>query len=192
MASLKIRIDRQNPNGVLAPDEFETTSDFAIEINNGGEPVHVHVNGDDEVMAGISFETGNHFVPSDQTYRIPVDVNEARRPFSGKLRVSTGFGASKEYVDIHVTEPVEEEKVAVDERLAQPMARPRRRRERPIDRVFTDVGLVAAVVVALLILLVIAIVVAVRTTPFVGLLLIIVVLLLVTAGYLVIEEIVER
>lgn len=184
--SLEIAVNRAHPNAVELPETFTSPRDFSFEIHNDGKPVHLHINCDDDLLAGLQLETGNHFIPRHSTYQIPVRIREDQRPFHGKCKISIGYGAETKYVEIRVPEPERDERVTVDSSLTQPPERPPPRRD--YGEVLGDVGLVGVGILALIGLGVGGIILGTLTTPIVGLLSVIVVLLVGTGIYLLLED----
>lgn len=183
--TLEIHVNRERPNVLEVPDTFETSTAFSVEIVNDGKPVHLHLNYDDDLAAGLSMETGNHFIPRDNVYRLPVHVEPDARPFHGKFQVSIGYGAEKRFIEIRVPEPEVDTEVRVDAELAEPSGRPRP--PPTTDRVI-DLGILALLGVALLALVAGALIVATLVTPLAGALLVIVALLLAAGVYVVVAE----
>lgn len=118
--TLDIHIDRNEPDPIEAPTTFAATHDFALEITNGGEPVHVHLSCDDDVGGAIEFETGNHYVQREGAYRVPVEIVATDRPVRGRIQVSVGYGADTAYTELRITEPTGKDLVQVDESLSRP------------------------------------------------------------------------
>lgn len=118
--TLHIRVDRERSDTVEVPGTFEATDDFTIVITTADNAAHVHLNCDDTLAAGLKLETGNHFVSDNMVYRIPVEVDNDRRPFHGKFRVSVAYGSESHYVEIRAPEREQDRTVTVDENLAKP------------------------------------------------------------------------
>lgn len=184
--TLEVTVNRERPNVLEVPDRFETTTDFAIRVSNEGQPVHLHVNCDDDLLAGLSLETGNHYIPREDEYRIPVTVEPTVRPFQGKCRISIGYGSETRYVDVSITKPDQPEAVTVDESLAQPSRDP----SPPTlaERILSDTLMLGLLFVAFIVLIAGAIVLASVTTPILGVIVVIVVMLLAVGVYLLVEE----
>ena len=185
-ASLEVFVNRSYPNVLEAPAVYETSEDFFIEVTNDGKPVHLHVNCDDDLAAGISFETGNHFIPREDEFILPIKVDQDTAPFRGKLRLSIGYGSEVQYVELRVSEPEPNDHVHVDESLAQPQAR-----NRPTTvsaRILSDVGVAALLVIGVLALIAGGVTIAAVTTPIVGVLLVITVVLLAVGIYALLSE----
>ncbi len=180
-ASLDVVVNRSQPNGLDVPSAFEATGDFVLSVTNDGKPVHLHVNCDDDIAPAVSFETGNHFIPRENTFELPIRVDEAAAPRRGKLRLSVGYGSEVRYVDLRLTEPDPRDRVRVDESLSKPQ--PRERPTTVSARILSDVGVIALLVVAVLALIAGGITLATITTPMVGALLVIVVGLLAVGIY---------
>lgn len=184
--ALEVHVNREKPNVLEVPDTFRTLGDFDIEIENGGQPVHLHINCDDALLAGLTLETGNHYIPRNGSYRIPVSIDETVRPFRGKCRMSIAYGSETRYVDIRVDEPEGPETVAVDESLATPRERPK---QPPVaERIVGDVTVLALLFFGIVALLAGGVILASVTTPILGVVLVVVVLLIAVGVYLLFEE----
>ncbi|WP_380675987.1 DUF7524 family protein [Salinigranum sp. GCM10025319] len=121
-ATLPVDLNRERLHAVEAPVEFATDGSFRVELSNHGEGVHVHLHLDDDLSAVARIENGNVFVAGDTATTVDVAVDDPpTSPITGKLKVSTGYGAETTYVDVTV-EPFEEQtrQVAVDESLSKP------------------------------------------------------------------------
>lgn len=163
---LEIHVNRTRPNVLEVPDMHVTDRDFAIEVVNGGKPAHVHLNVDDDLLAILDVETGNHFVPRENTLRFPVQVGEGRRPVRGKLKVSTGYGSESRFIELRVTERSDDDQVTVDETLAEPSDRSRD--PDVASSLVGDLGAVGAVAAAVVVLLAAAALVGSITSPILG------------------------
>lgn len=159
--TLVIHVNRSGPHSIEVPRRFETGGDFTIEIRNEGEPVHVHLNLDDDLAPVVSTEPGNHYVARASTYPIPARTNDGRRPVRGRLSVSTGYGSETRYVDVLIDDVETEREVAVDERLGKP--RPRQEEPSPLEGIAADFGVAAVVVLAVIALVISAVVLALVT-----------------------------
>ena len=123
-APLPVELNRRSIHSVEAPDEFETSDSFDIELTNHDEAVHVHIHLDDELSTIATIPAGNHFVDRESTASVPVTVNVVDEPVRGKLKLVTGYGAETSYVTVTVTPTTEESPtVEVDESLSKPQAR---------------------------------------------------------------------
>ena len=182
---LEIYVNRESPNVLEVPHTFETTTDFLITIENGGQPVHLHLNCDDDLLAGIEIETGNHYIPRNGSYEIPVTIDTKRRPFRGKCRVSIAYGSETQYIDVRVTQPDRPETVKVDESLAQPV----QHSYQPTlaERIVSDTTILAILFLSLVALIAGAVVLASVTAPIIGVVLVIAVLLLAVGVYLILD-----
>lgn len=185
-STLEVHVNRERPNVLEVPNTFDTTGDFTIQVENGGQPVHLHINVDDDLLAGLDLETGNHYIPRESDYQLPVTVDRDARPFMGKCRVSIAYGSETRYVEIRVNEPEGPETVAVDESLSQPPQRP----ETPSvdERILGDTAMVGLLFLAFLALIAGGVILASITSPIAGVVLVIVVLLLAVAVYLMLED----
>jgi hypothetical protein len=109
--------------------EFTTDGSFRVDLSNHGEGVHVHLHPDDELSAVAHVENGNVYVAGDTTTTVDVVVDDVpSTPVTGRLEVSSGYGAETTYVDVTVEPGVEPTReVAVDESLSKPQpTRPER------------------------------------------------------------------
>jgi len=124
-ASLPVELNRGRLHAIEAPVEFTSDGSFYVDLSNHGEGVHVHLHLDDALSRVARLGESNVFVAGDTTSRIDIVVDD--RPstaVSGRLKVSTGYGAETTNVDVTI-EPLEEEtqQVAVDESLSKPKPR---------------------------------------------------------------------
>ena len=125
-ASLPVELNRGRLHAIEAPAEFTTDGSFHVDLSNHGEGVHVHVHLDDDLSAVAAIDDANVFVAGDTTTTVDVVVDRApSTATTGRLQVSTGYGAETTYVDVTV-EPTEEptREVAVDESLSKPKPKP--------------------------------------------------------------------
>ncbi len=184
--TLEVYVNRDRPNVLEVPTTFETTGNFNIVIDNEGQPVHLHLNVDDDLLEGLNLETGNHYIPRDGEYRLPVQVNQEKRPFMGKCRISIAYGSETRYTEIRVTEPEQPTSVQVDESLAEPVVRP----ESPSieERLVSDTVILGLLFLAFLALIAGAVIVASLTTPLAGVILVVVVIIVAIGLYLLVEE----
>lgn len=182
---LELHVNRVRPNVLEAPEVFETTGDFAIEIVNDGKPTHVHLNLDDDLSPSLSLEVGNHFIPREGVERLPVDVDASAAPSHGKLRVSVGYGSETAFVDIRIVEPDQDQSVTVDERLAKPPTR--EPQPEPLLARLDDIGLIAFLGIAVLALIVGAMIIGMVTTPAIGIILVVIAVLLMVTVYILLE-----
>ena len=183
---LEVQVNREHPNSLEVPGTFETTRDFVIVIENAGKPVHLHVNIDDDLHGGLSLETGNHYIPRESSYQLPVQVDQSARPFMGKCRFSVAYGSETRYSEVRITEPETPERVTVDESLAEPPQQP----VRPTveERILSETALLAVLFVGFLGLIAGGVLLAIVTTPLAGISLVIIGLLVAIGIYLVISN----
>jgi hypothetical protein len=116
-----VELNRERLHSVEAPPEFTTDGSFRVELSNHGEGAHVHLHLDDDLSAVARLDDANVFVAGDTTTTVDVGVDGASSTVTGRLQVSTGYGAESTYVDVTV-DPGEPEprRVAVDESLSKP------------------------------------------------------------------------
>lgn len=120
--SLPVELNRGRLHAIEAPVEFTSDGSFYVDLSNHGEGVHVHLHLDDALSHVARLGESNVFVAGDTTSRIDVVVDDQpSTPVTGRLKVSTGYGAETTNVDVTV-EPIEEQTrtVAVDESLSKP------------------------------------------------------------------------
>ncbi|MGZ0745694.1 DUF7524 family protein [Haloparvum sp. AD34] len=121
MPTLPVELNRDGVYSIQAPTEFTTTEPFTVELRNRGQPVHVHLNVDDELARVAKPAATSHYVDANSITRVRVDTREPAQPTGGKLKIAAGHGSETHYVDVAV-EPVpdEEQPVILDEDLAKP------------------------------------------------------------------------
>ncbi|MFB6236564.1 MAG: hypothetical protein ABEH81_06125 [Halopenitus sp.] len=121
MPTLPVELNADGVYSVQAPAEFSTTEPFTVELRNRGQPVHVHLNVDDELARVASLTATSHYVDADSITRVRVDTREPERATGGKLKIAAGHGTETHYVDVEVQPiPEVEEPVVVDEELSKP------------------------------------------------------------------------
>lgn len=121
MPTLPVELNRDGVYSIQAPQEFSTTEPFTVELRNRGQPVHVHLNVDDELARVAKPAATSHYVDANSVTQVRVDTREPEAPTGGKLKIAAGHGSETHYVDVAV-EPVpeEEQPVILDEDLAKP------------------------------------------------------------------------
>lgn len=179
--SLEIHVNRKRPNVLEVPESYTTDSDFRIEIVNAGKPVHLHLKCDDDLAKALALETGNHFIPREDTYDIPVRLRETSLPIRGKLKASTGYGSESRFIEVRVLEPEKDDEVTVDEQLAEPSGR--ERKPTMASRIVSEVGVIALIFLAVLALGAGALILATVTEAVFGVLLVVVVVAVVAGIY---------
>ncbi|WP_132059860.1 DUF7524 family protein [Halorussus amylolyticus] len=123
--SLSVQLNRDRLHDIRTVARFEVTESFAVLLENGDAPVHVHLHLDDELSRVASIPANNHYVDAGTTRQVNVEIADGPRPVEGRLKIVTGHGAETAYVVVSVVEPEErEDAVAVDERLARPQRDP--------------------------------------------------------------------
>lgn len=121
MPTLTVDLNRDGVYTVSAPDSFSTTRPFTIELDNHGQPVHVHLNADDRLSSVASLTMNNRYVESESRRMVSVRSAEPTSPTTGRLKIVVGHGATTAYVDVTVEPPSDERNpVQVDESLTRP------------------------------------------------------------------------
>jgi hypothetical protein len=119
---LPVELNRGRLHAIGAPVEFTSDGSFYVDLTNHGEGVHVHLHLDDALSRVAHLDESNVFVSGDTTSRVGVVVeSQPSSAVTGRVTVSTGYGAEETTVDVTI-EPFEEQKrtVAVDESLSKP------------------------------------------------------------------------
>lgn len=120
--TLAVHLGRNEPRGLEAPDAFEATGSFEVELRNHGEATHVHLRLEGDLAEAGRIEGDNPFVEGGSSERVHVVVSRSAETVQGALIAATGYGAEEHVVDIQLPGPVEDP-VEVDESLAQPPPR---------------------------------------------------------------------
>lgn len=121
--TLSVDLNRRSVHSIEAPERFETSESFVIELTNHGEAAHVHVNVDENLSGAVALDGGNHFIQAGRTRRIEAGVDRRSRPVSGRLKIVTGYGAEDAYVDVSLVpsnRSMEKPPVEIDESLSMP------------------------------------------------------------------------
>lgn len=164
--SLPVELNRGRLHAIEAPVEFTSDGSFYVDLSNHGEGVHVHLHLDDALSHVARLDESNVFVAGDTTSRIDVVVeDQPSAPVTGRLKVSTGYGAETTNVDVTV-EPLEEQTrtVAVDESLSKP--KPKQPQESALTKTLRSLPGPDALPFVLFVLL--AVVIAVGAVVFLG------------------------
>lgn len=103
-------------------DVFETTGPFDVELRNHGQAVHVHLRLDESLESAASLSESNHFVDTDDTEVVPVDV-EYGGSARGELEIVGGYGDTETRVEVVVGDPDPDDPVRIDESLGRPQPR---------------------------------------------------------------------
>jgi len=120
---LAVHLNGERLHAVEAPESFEATGSFDVELVNHGESVHTHLNldGDLSEVATLGDGESNQFVDGESRQYLRVSVAEGVRPVSGRLKVASGYGSEERYVDVDIVKPEEPDRsVEVGESLTQP------------------------------------------------------------------------
>ncbi|MEF8773262.1 MAG: hypothetical protein V5A23_00560 [Halobacteriales archaeon] len=106
----------------IAPetDAFEADGAFEVAFRNHGRAVHVHVKLEGPLSHVAALEGGNHFVGTDETEVVEVEVDDRTAPIEGWLEVATGYGSEQEQVAVSLGERSDPQPVEVDRRLGDP------------------------------------------------------------------------
>lgn len=121
MPTLTVDLNRDGVNTVETPDSFSADRSFAIEFVNHGQPVHVHLNLDDELSSVASLATINHYIEGDSTRTITVRTAEPHSDVTGRLKIAAGHGTTTVYIPVTVEPPTAEQNpIQIDESLSKP------------------------------------------------------------------------
>lgn len=124
--TLPVHVSKEDLHSLEVPTSVETTGSFDVNLVNHGQSLHVHLHLDERLSAIADIEAGNHYVEGDDERHIRVEVDSERidgESVVGKLKVVTAYGAETRWIDVEVRQPApEEERVRVDESLAQPQS----------------------------------------------------------------------
>lgn len=125
MSDLTVELNADGVHSIGTPSRFTTDGSFAIDLANRGQPVHAHINVDDDLSKALSLPETNFFVDGESTERVHVRTADVEEPVTGKLKVVSGHGAATSYVTVTVEPPPPEETepVVVDESLSKPPER---------------------------------------------------------------------
>lgn len=121
--TLTVHVGREQLHELVPESRsFEADGPFAVALRNHRRSVHVHLSLDEALSAVATLPDNNHFVESEQTVEVPIDVTAPDHPVSGRLKVVSGYGAETAYVDVTVNPPEPAKpRVEVDESLGQPV-----------------------------------------------------------------------
>lgn len=124
MSSLTVHLDRDDDQGLVAPESFTARQPFDVMFENQGRGTRVHLHLDDGLARVASLADGNQFVPGDATKRVRVDVANVEEAVTGTLTLSVDYGAKSQDVAVTIEPYLEDEDagsgVDVDERLSKP------------------------------------------------------------------------
>ena len=125
MSQLIVSLNEDGLHSIAAPQSFETSEPFDVVLDNSGEAVHVHLNLDETLSAVADIRANNHYVESEGSRPISVDVTARTTTVTGRLKIATGYGSEVTYTRITVQPPSEDpQRVTVDESLATPQREP--------------------------------------------------------------------
>ncbi|AFK18854.1 hypothetical protein E6P09_08710 [Haloferax mediterranei ATCC 33500] len=119
-APLTVTLNDERPHDLSVAPSFSTRDTFAVELENRGQAVHVHLHVDDELSRVMTLSEGNHFVDGGQTKLVNVFVSPPPEPVTGKLKIVSGHGSETVYVDVTVNPSNGKPPVEVDETLSKP------------------------------------------------------------------------
>lgn len=98
---LSVSVGRESPGAIEAPDTFETSGRFGVDVENHGRDVRVHFSLDDDLAAVASLPDNNVRVERGESRTVAVDVEpDASR--TGTLTVATGYGQEDHAVTVTV------------------------------------------------------------------------------------------
>lgn len=101
--TLVVGVNRDTLHGITPESiRFETTDEFTVRLDNHGRATHVHLALDGGLGRAASLPEANHFVETDGTVDVDVDLHSDLRPTKGRLKIVTGYGANTEYVNVIV------------------------------------------------------------------------------------------
>lgn len=126
MSSLTVHLDRDDAQGLAAPESFTARQPFDVTFENHGRGSRVHLHLDDGLARVATLSDGNQFVAGEATERVRVDVAQVEEPVTGMLTVSTDYGAKEAAVEVTIAPYLDDDgsdqrvDVDVDERLSQP------------------------------------------------------------------------
>lgn len=120
--TLAVHLGREDPRSLEAPDAFEATGSFEVELRNHGEATHVHLRLEGDLAQAGRIEGDNPFVDGGSAERVHVVVDSSDETVRGALVAATGYGAEEERVAVELPGPVDDT-VEVDESLATPQPR---------------------------------------------------------------------
>ncbi|MFB6081778.1 MAG: hypothetical protein ABEJ67_03050 [Halanaeroarchaeum sp.] len=151
--SLRVHVNRDGVKTVSSEaSRIEVDGPFDLELQNHGQPAHVHVRMDDALAAVANLPDPNWYVEADEMATVAIDV-ESLDEVAGTLTIATGYGAAKTTVDVLVA--AGSGGVQVDESLTK--VAPDRDVESGTDEsylvpgVFVAMGVLVSAVVALLV-----------------------------------------
>lgn len=87
-----------------ASGELRTGGEFAVELRNHGQPVHVHLRPDDALSRVTAVEGTNHYVEAESALVVEVPVAAGAVGTSGRLDIVTGYGKGSAGVTVTVVE----------------------------------------------------------------------------------------
>jgi len=121
---LPVHLSRSELHAVEAPESFEATGSFDVELVNHGTSVHVHLNLDEALSSVAELDAVNHFVDGESRQLVRVQVyGDEELPVSGQLKVAAAHGSQTRHVDVELTPPdFGGDPVPVDDTLAEPPA----------------------------------------------------------------------
>lgn len=101
-AILGVTLNGDRLNGVTAPESFAADGEFAVELRNEGEPIHVHLRFDGPIAEVVSVTPPNHYVDGGSTRTVRVSVAPVDVAVEGAVEIVVGHGAEKTTVPLRV------------------------------------------------------------------------------------------
>ena len=124
---LPVHISRDDLHAIEIPASFETDGPFDVVLVNHGTSLHVHLHLDDTLSQVASLDANNHYVESDDSRAVRIDVDTDRVPDDGvfgRLKIVSAYGSETRWVDVELAQPnPTKQSVEVDESLSKPPER---------------------------------------------------------------------
>lgn len=125
--SLVVAVNRDGLHTLAVPAEFEAEGPFVVEINNHGEPAHIHLNLDDRLSKVARLKATNHYIEGGERRRIEIETKDPSEwpseTIHGKLKVVVAHGQETHHVNVKLR-PATASGVRVDPELAKPKSEP--------------------------------------------------------------------
>lgn len=118
---LTVELNEERPHDLSVTSTFAVRETFAVVLKNHGQPVHVHLNLDDELSRVATLSAGNHYIEGDEEKAVEVFVSPTESPVHGTLKIVSGYGSETAYVDVTINPgPGDKPRVDIDDVLTQP------------------------------------------------------------------------